>query len=256
MGKGTGQVRNESSTQAAGPWEGQAPHLRQLYQSAANLPLQQHYPGQTVAAQAPETQQALGMTSGIAQAGANQPRVDQWNQTLQGDYLYNNPGFNAALGAAHNRIAPMVQGQFESGGRYGSGLAQEAETSALADAFAGMYGQERGNQMQAMGMASPAYTDAAALGQVGAQQEAYQQALLSDQLQRWNFAQQAPYDRIQAQSGVLQGGFPGGSQITESFGKPGLFDIASVDLMANLKSGGMGGELGNIWDRMGSYGDI
>jgi hypothetical protein len=130
----------------------------------------------------------------------------------------------------------MVQGQFESGGRYGSGLAQEAETSALADAFAGMYGQERSNQMAAMGMNSPAYADPAMLGQAGVQQDAYQQALLSDQLNRWNFAQQAPYDRLAAQNAVIQTGYPGSSSISETWGPPSIADMFGADLNADLKT--------------------
>ena len=263
MAKGSGQVKTNSSTgtQSQGPWSGQAPYLRGMYQGAANLPLQQHYPGQSVADQGPETPQALGMQAATAQGGANQPRTNQWNQTLQGDYLHGGQGFNAAMKAAGDTITPMVQGQFEAGGRYGSGLAQEAETSALANAFASQYGQERGNQMQAMGMASPAYTDSMALGNVGMQQDAYQQSLLSDQMNRWNFNQQAPYDRLQAQNAVIQAGYPGAEQSSTSaqYGPPGLFDLLSVDTMAGLEGfkdnpfGGFeAGMLGNIKDRKGS----
>jgi hypothetical protein len=230
--------------------------LRGLYQQAADLPMQQYNPGQTFAGQSPETQEALGMTAATARGGANQPAVDQWNQTVGGDYLYGGKGFNAALDAAHSQIAPMVQGQFESGGRYGSGLAQEAETSALANAFAGQYGMERQNQLAAMGMGSPAYRDAAALGQVGTAQDVYGQGVLDDETARWNFAQQAPYDRLNTQSGIIQAGYPGSQSATQSYGPPGLLDIFGADLRANIESGGLGGEFGNIWDRIGSYGDI
>lgn len=211
MPKGTKQ---EVSTQSAAPWSGQAPYLTSLYQSAQNLPLQQHYPGQTVADMSPETSQALNQQTQMAQAGS--PAVNQWNKTLQGDYLYGGQGFNQALQAAHSQIAPMVQGQFEAGGRYGGGLAQEAETSALANAFAGMYGQERQNQMAAMMNPSLGYSDIAALGDVGQQREAYQQQQLSDALNRWNFAQQAPYDRLAAQNAVIQAGYPGGETISSA----------------------------------------
>jgi len=252
MAKGTGQVKQQTQTQSSGPWSGQAPYLRGLYQQAGSLPLQEHYPGQTVADQSPQTQQAIGMQTAAAQGGANQPRTQQHNQTLGGDYLYGGQGFNAALDAAHNKIAPMVQGQFEAGGRYGSGLAQEAETSALANAFAGQYGQERANQMHAMGMASPAYADAAMLNQAGGQQDAYQQSLLSDQLNRWNFAQQAPYDRLAAQNSVLQAGYPGQSSISETWGPPSVMDMFGADLNAKLTNP-VFGDLTNIKDRIGSY---
>lgn len=263
MPKGTGQVRQESQTTSTSPWSGQAPYLRGMYEGAQNLPLQQHYPGQSVASQSPETQAALGMTATTALGGANQPRVNQQNRTLQGDYLYGNPGFDAAqsamMDAAHNKIAPMVQGQFEAGGRYGGGLQQEAEYSALADAFAGpamqQYGMERQNQMQAMGMASPAYMDAAALGQVGAQQDAYQQAQLSDQMNRWNFNQQAPYDRLAAQNAVIQGGYPGSDATSQNFGPPSVMDAVGADASAQFKNpfNPFAG-IGNARERFDSYG--
>jgi hypothetical protein len=228
-----------------------------MYEGAANLPLQQHYPGQTVADQSQQTQQSLGMAGGLARGGANDPRTNQWNQTLQGDYLYGGQGFNAALDAAHNKIAPMVQGQFASGGRYGGGLAQEAETSALADAFAGQYGQERQNQMYAMGMESPAYTDAAMLGQVGSAQDAFQQANMDDQAARWNFAQQAPYDRLAAQNSVIQAGYPGQQQVSESFGPPSLMDLVGVDAKTIISNPFDPTALPDAHsDRIGGYGDI
>lgn len=257
MSKGTGKVPTQSQTMSAGPWSGQAPHLMGLYQRAAELPMQQYNPESTYAAQGPETQQALGMTAATARGGANQPAVDQWNQTVGGDYLYGGPGFNAALKAAGDTITPMVQGQFEAGGRYGGGLAQEAETSALANAFASQYGQERQNQLAAMSMGSPAYRDAAQLGQVGTAQDAYQQGALDDQTARWNFAQQAPYDQLQAQSGVIQAGYPGSQSAQQGYGPPGLLDIFGADLAADAPWGFSGiGAVGNIWDRVNSYGDI
>ena len=68
---------------------------------------------------------------------------------LQGDYLHGGPGFNEAMNAAQNDIQPRVQSAFNSGGRLNSGLAQEAMSSGLADAFANLYGQER--QLQSLG---------------------------------------------------------------------------------------------------------
>lgn len=245
MAKGT---RQSVSTQQAEPWSGQAPYLRGLYSQAANLPEQQYYPGQTVAGQSPETLQALNQQT----QRANQGNIgNEYNKTLQGDYLYGNPGFNAALQAAHSQIAPMVQGQFESGGRYGSGLAQEAETSALSNAFAGMYGQERQNQMAALMNPAIGYSDTAALGDVGAQKEAYQQQLLSDQLNRWNFAQQAPYDRLAAQNAVIQAGYPGGSTTSSAPRQETLWEhlarVGGASVGGATENYGLGGDLTAIY---------
>lgn len=207
----------KNTIEKADPWEGQQPYLENLYAQAGALPEQQYYPESTVVPQSPETLQALQMQSDRAMAGS--PVQTAGNQqltgTLQGDYLYGGPGFDAAFNAARRNITPQVQGQFEKAGRFGGGLAQEAETSALADAFAGLYGQERNRQMMGLGyvpqMAALDYTDIGALGQVGAQREAFEGQKLADELNRWRFEQEAPYRQLQAQSDVIQGGFPGGT---------------------------------------------
>lgn len=67
---------------------------------------------------------------------------------LQGDYLHGGQGFNEAMDAAANNIQPRVQSAFNSAGRLNSGLAQEAMSSGLADAFASLYGNER--QLQSL----------------------------------------------------------------------------------------------------------
>lgn len=70
--------------------------------------------------------------------------------TINGNYLYGNPGFNAALEAAQRQITPQIESAFERSGRSGGGLVQEAKTRAFADAFAQQYGQERQNQLNAI----------------------------------------------------------------------------------------------------------
>lgn len=92
----------------------------------------------------PQQQQAVTQAQSLGQTGATTAE-----QTARGDFLYGGPGFNQAYQAAANRILPQVNSQFARAGRSGSGLAQTAQTQALADAFAGLYGQERGLQQQA-----------------------------------------------------------------------------------------------------------
>jgi len=113
-----------------------------------------------------QTQRALDPNSmtGTAQA--------QNLATVSGDYLYGGPAFDAAYQAAANKIIPQVQSQFGVAGRSGSGLAQTAMTSALTDAFASQYGQERDRQMQATAMApSLDLADINMLSSVGQQRQ-------------------------------------------------------------------------------------
>ena len=165
---------------------------------------QQAYGGTAIPEFAPASLQAMGMQEERALAGSPLlPAAQEQNlATMRGDYLYGGPGFNAAFDAARRAITPQVQGAFERAGRFGGGLAQEAETRALADAFAGLYGAERGRQMTAMGMA-PAmaqadYQDIQRLAQVGEMQEARDRERLAEQAQKWYFGQEAPYQRLAA----------------------------------------------------------
>jgi hypothetical protein len=103
--------------------------------------------------------------------------------TIDGDYLYGGEGFNRAVDAATRQILPQVNSAFERAGMTNSGLAKEAQTKAIADAFANQYGQERQNQMnamqlgqaqtnalaQSMGQARQAQLQAGQLGQQGTQ---------------------------------------------------------------------------------------
>lgn len=91
--------------------------------------------------------------------------------TMQGGFLGSNPFLDSMYRSASDpmvdqfsrAIAPAITSQFAAGGRYGSGLHQQAVTDAagqLADAlgsmganlYGGAYESERGRQQQAMGL--------------------------------------------------------------------------------------------------------
>ena len=118
-------------------------------------------------------QQAIDLMTQRAQQGSPLlPAAQQQNLgTVQGDYLFGGPGFNAAYQAAANKIIPQVQSHFASTGRSRGGLAQQALGQSLADAFASQYGQERQLQQQATqqapGLAQADYGDINKLLQAG-----------------------------------------------------------------------------------------
>lgn len=73
------------------------------------------------------------------------------NSTANGDFMFGNPGFNAAVDAAIRKVQPTIASTFSSGGsgRLNSGLAKTAMTQAASDAFAGLFDSERNRQMSA-----------------------------------------------------------------------------------------------------------
>ena len=215
MGGKGGNSGQTQQTQQVDPWGMQQPYLTYLYGQARNLPQQQPYPFPGVVPWSPASVASMeAQTSRALQGSPLLPAAQQQNlATVQGDYLYGNPGFNAAFDAAQRQITPQVQGAFERAGRFGSGLAQTAQTRALGDAFASLYGQERGRQMQATAlapsMAQADYQDISRLAQVGAQQEAKAGEALADAMNRWGFQQGAPYGQLAAITPAIAGGFPG-----------------------------------------------
>jgi hypothetical protein len=102
-------------------------------------------------------QTQMGMNSMMDQAnsGSMDNAFDQWNNTLTGDYLYGGDAFSAAQDAASRRIIPQVTSAFNQSGRMGGIAGQSELTGRLGDSFAGLYNNERGRQMSALGM-SPA----------------------------------------------------------------------------------------------------
>lgn len=214
-----GKSGGDSQTiQKADPWVGQQGYLSGLYEAARTVPIQQPYPYPGVVPPAPATAAAEMATANRALIGSpvQASGLAQNLRTTRGDYLYGGSGFNAAFNAARDTISPAVQGQFEGASRYGGGLAQSEETRQLANAFAGLYGDERGRQMQASAispvLAESEYGDINRLGAVGAQQEGRGREALADAMSRWQFQQQAPYNRLGFASQVIQGGYPGGTQ--------------------------------------------
>lgn len=146
--------------------------------------------GSMLASTSQQTEDALGQMEDRARGGSDLTRAAQQQNlaTTRGDYLYGGPGFNAAFDAASRRIMPQVNSMFAGAGRRGGGLNGVAMSQALGDSFAGLYGQERNNQMQASamapGLANQDYFDISQLGEVGSQREQMAQQQLDEPYMR------------------------------------------------------------------------
>jgi hypothetical protein len=269
--KGAGGGGSTTTIQKSDPWGGQQPFLSAGYESARdrilNAPAPTYYPGNTVVPFSPETTTALDLQTARALMGSpisraanealpgviqgqnieqilglySSPDLPQMSanqnlqSTLNGDYLYGGEGFDQALDAASRKILPMVDSAFERAGRSGSGLAQQAKTQALADAFAGQYGQERQNQLTAAGLANQSvngllnavqnerqnqlraalvapqfaqqdYQDISKLAEVGAQRESFEAEKIADAIARHNFEYESQIMPIQQYMNIISGG--------------------------------------------------
>lgn len=192
---------------------------QRLYQTP-DIP--SYYPGETFVSPSQQTQSA--MEAAQARAAMGSPLVPAAQQqllnTIQGQYLGQNPYLTGALQPAFDAAQRQYESatnqalsNFSRAGRYGSGAMQGALGQAAGEyarALTGTSGQiayqnyadERAKQQAALaaapGMAAEDYTDINKMLQLGQMAEGYQEMALADAVNRYNFAQQAPYSKLQS----------------------------------------------------------
>lgn len=227
-GGGGGQTTN--TVQKADPWAGQQPYLSDVFGQAQNLNNTtdlSFYPGQTYAGLSPETEMSLQMQTDRALQGSDLNRAAQSNltDTLSGKYLdvNQNPYLMPAAEGIMAKVLPQINSQFASSGRGNSGLASKAaaegSTAAIGNLALQNYSNERQMQNQAALLAPQLsqqdYADAARLGEVGSVREDLSQQGINEQMQRYQFNQMAPYDKLGLYNSLIQGNY-GGSQTGQS----------------------------------------
>lgn len=177
------------------------------------------FPGQTYVSPSEATQQGLQMAQERAMAGSPllQAAQQQQLQTIQGRGV--NPFLQGALSAAYQPTVEAaqeatrgLQGQASTAGRYGSNaMGQIAERQAaglgrgLGSQLSNLAYQsseaESARQAAAIGnapaLAQADYTDIQALLKAGQGGEQYQQAALQDAMNRYNYEQQLPQQKLQ-----------------------------------------------------------
>lgn len=249
------------------PWAGQQPYLQrgfsEIQSQFLDTPPPAFYPGNTVVPFSQDTTNAQNMILANANTipETQTANTGLLNRTLNGDYLYGGEGFNKALEAANNKITPMVNSTFESKGRGGSGLADVAKTSALGDAFASQYGQERQNQMNAAQIAPLAAGTYARIGNtnidrlanVGNQVENLNQENIQQDLDRYNYNSNARRNAILQYMNAIQGNYGSTSTTNTPQSGPSGFmryllgaagGAAGGGAMGGLPGAGIGGVLG------------
>ncbi len=253
---------NKTVTQATSnePWTPQQWYLKQIFGEAQRLyeePGPEYFPGTGVVPFSPQTEQALNMTEQMALQGSplEQAGINTMLATARGDYLPGSEGFEQAFSGQvapliqrySEELLPGLQSSFTAGGfRGGSGEQQAAMSMmdsfnrALSGTAGQLYGQERGRQMQAAGMA-PQYAmtrfqNPQMLANVGAAREGLAQAQLSDEIARHNFEQNIQANKLAQYLGLVGGGF--GSEGTSS--QPIYRNVGANILGGGLAGAGLG----------------
>ena len=229
-GGGGGGSQNSTSTTGIDP--AVRPYVtyglneaKNLYQS--NTP--QYYQGQTWVDPSSQTQAALQAAQNRAIAGNPLlPQAQQQQQdVLSGKYLQNNPYFNqamqgAAQGAtsAYNQAIQGVNSSASASGRYGSNaqanaanMANTTLANSLSNAYGNLayqnYGAERSRQEAAAAgapaLANADYGDINQLMRVGQIGEGYQNQALQGDINRFNYQQNLPYQKLAAYASTMTG---------------------------------------------------
>lgn len=231
-----GGSKNQTATSTTEPPKYLQPYLSQGAAESSRLYGQgpmQYYPGQTVVGFSPETEAALGAQTTRANAGS--PLVGQAQGYASNLLAGNQPitfggATNPYLDATFNRgadaITNRLQSDFAGSGR-NIGAARPAAADDLGSFAAQLYGgayegernrmaseigQQRANQMSALGMApglaQADYADIDRLAQVGMAREDLTGRQYEDAANRFDFEQNAPGVNLDQYLARLQG-FPG-----------------------------------------------
>ena len=253
------------------------------------------FPGQTYVSPSAATTEAIAQQEAIARQQspvlqqaqqAYTSSLGQIGQTASGGFLNANPYQQAMMEAAtrpltqqfSQSVLPGISSLYSKSGRLGSGsmeralgTATEAYGRSLGDITANIagsqYQQERGLQQQAQlaqaqlgGLAPQFYGQqflpSQTLAQVGAQQEAIAAQPLQEQLARYQFGQQLPYQQLQGYLSSVYG-TPLGSYGTQTTNAP-TYQNRGAGILGGGIAGGLGGyALGQAFPQIGgTYGAL
>jgi hypothetical protein len=242
------------------------------------------FPGQTYVSPSAATTESIAQQEAIARQQspvleqaqqAFQSSLGGIGQTAQGGFLNANP-FQAQMMQAATRpleqafsqqVLPGISSLYSKSGRLGSGsmeralgTASEGFGRALGDITSNIagsqYQQERGLMQQAqlgqaaLAQAAPSiygqqFLPSQALSQVGAQQEAIAGMPLQEEMARFQFGQQMPYQQLQGYLSSVYGS-PMGSYGTQTTQQP-LYQNRTTGALGGALAGGLGGyALGQI----------
>ena len=234
-GGGNSQTTNELDPNVVPYVRDALSEQQRLYREGAP----EYYAGQTYLDPNSQQQQAINMMT--ANANVNNPMLQNAtnlnNQMIQGDFLQNNPNFDAVMATAgrkatdaYNQAMTNTNSQASMSGRYGSdaharmasnnssNLAQSLADTAGQYAYQN-YANERGNQINAMNNAGQIANNqnigAQNLMNAGNAQAGFDQTKLNSEIARHDYGQNADQQHLSNYTNAVWGA-PGGSTSTTS----------------------------------------
>ena len=237
-GGGSSQTQNQLDPTVKPFVEYGLQEAKGLYQTTSP----EYYAGQTYVSPSAQTTTALQAAQNRALTGNPLvPAAQQQQQdVISGQYLNANPYFNQAIAGAgqaatqtyYDALNAATSGASKAG-RYGSNVMQEQQNRAantFANTLANKYGElaygnyaaERARQeaaaAQAPSLAAADYADIQQLANVGKTQEDYARTALQADIDRFNFEQNKPYQKLSAYLGAAYGAPTGTVSTTQQSG--------------------------------------
>ena len=237
-GGGSSQTSNELDPNVVPYVKDALSEQQNLYREGAP----EYYGGQTYLNPNAQQQQAINMMT--ANAGVNNPMLQNAtnlnNQMIQGDFLQNNPNFDAVMATAgrkatdaYNNAMTNTNSQASMSGRYGSdaharmasnnssNLAQSLADTAGQYAYQN-YANERGNQINAMNnagtIAGNQNIGAQNLMNAGNAQAGFDQTALNADIARHDYGQNAQQQHLSNYTNAVWGAPMGSTSTTSNSG--------------------------------------
>lgn len=229
-------TKTATSKSTSAPWTEQQPYIKDVMSQAKTLynsPGPSYYPGSTVAGFSPEQQQAQSLgTARATQGNAGMGYGQSYNNdVLQGKYLNSNPYQDAVFGNIQSKILPSVNSQFSGAGRYGSNSQQNTMIDQLTNAYAPYASQNYQfglGQMDAAANRAPTYAandwiDINALGAIGQQKQDQAQNETQDAVNRYNYYQDLPANKLAQYAGFTGGNYGGTTTSSTPYQQPSIW---------------------------------
>lgn len=233
-----GKTANTTSTNNTEPPAFQKPFIESGLKRAEELyksPGPSYFPGSTVAGFSPEQTESFG-------AGAQHARGAAGFNTdmMSGKYLQD-PNNDAVFDNIRSRVMPAVNSQFMGAGRTGSGLHADTLGRSMTEAYAPYASAQYQTGLDRMTDAANNYTPYSTLEGIGQQRQGLAQNELQDAINRFDFGQELPGNKLSEYMGFVGGNFGGNTTSTTPYQKPSIWSQLGGGM---LSAGGLAGTLG------------
>lgn len=230
------KTKTATSTSNSEPWPAQQPFIKDVMSQAQEqyrAPGPSYFPQSTVAGFSPEQLQAQQLgTQRATQGNAGMDMAEGYNKdVLGGKYLNSNPYQDSVFGNIQQKVMPAVNSQFMGSGRSFSGLHADTLGRSLTEAYAPYASQnwQYGlGQMDAAANRQPMfaandYADIDYLGGIGQQRQDLAQSELGDAVNRFNFYQDLPANKLQQYAGLVGGTYGGTQTSSQPYQSPSVW---------------------------------